>query len=102
MVDDGAMLWMTDDLHGNELSAERQHVQLRVEGLVLLQHLRQDGSFVPPARELEYGDVVLLRLFGKRVGAPLCIRHGENSHHIVTLRAKDLVDLTNRKKKGER
>ena len=42
MVDDGAMLWTVDDVHGNELGAEGHHIQLSSKGLVLLKHLNRD------------------------------------------------------------
>ena len=93
MVDNGAMLRMVDNLHGNELGAEWQDVQLRIERLVLVQNVRQDRALVPPARELEHGDVVLLRLLGERVGSPLGVRYGEDGNDIMTLSAEDLVDL---------
>lgn len=39
VVDDRAMLGMVDDLVGDELTAERHHVQVGFDGAVLLQHL---------------------------------------------------------------
>jgi hypothetical protein len=41
VVDDGAMLWTVDDIHGNELGTEGQHIQLGSKGLVLLKHLNR-------------------------------------------------------------
>ena len=46
MVDDRAMLWAVDDVHGNELSAEGQHVQLSTKRLVLLKHLNREKECV--------------------------------------------------------
>ena len=98
VVDNGAMLRVVDNFHGNKLGAEWQDVQLRIERLVLIQNVRQDRALVPPARELEHGDVVLLRLLGEGVGSPLGVRYGEDGNDIMTLSAEDLVDLGN----GER
>ncbi len=44
MVDDGAVLWVVDDLIGDELRAERHHVQVRLDGPVLLQDLEGGGG----------------------------------------------------------
>ena len=44
MVDDRAMLRVIDDIHGNELGAEGQHIQLGSKGLVLLKHLNGGGG----------------------------------------------------------
>ena len=41
MVNDGAMLWVVDDLHWNELRAERKNIQVRFDRLILLQNLRE-------------------------------------------------------------
>ena len=46
MVDDGAMLWTVDDVHGNELGAEGHHIQLSSKGLILLKHLNRDTQSV--------------------------------------------------------
>jgi len=40
MVNDGAMFWVVDHLHWNELRAERKNVQVRLNRLILLQNLR--------------------------------------------------------------
>ena len=39
VVDDGAVLGVVDDVHGNELGAEGQDIQVRLNRLVLLQNL---------------------------------------------------------------
>ena len=39
VIDDGAMFRIVDDIHGNELGTEGQHIQLSTKGLVLLKHL---------------------------------------------------------------
>ena len=41
MVDDGAILRVVDNIHGDELSTEWHHVEVSFNGLVLLQHLRE-------------------------------------------------------------
>ena len=40
MVNDGAMFWVVDHLHWNELCAERKNIQVRLNRLILLQNLR--------------------------------------------------------------
>ena len=44
MVNDGAMLRVVDDLHRNELRAERKNVQVRLNRLILLQNLGKEGG----------------------------------------------------------
>ena len=39
MVDDGAMLWMVDDIHGNELGTERKNIQFCIDGHIRIQNL---------------------------------------------------------------
>lgn len=46
VVDDGAMAWVVNDLHGNELGAERQDVQICPHRLVFLEDLEQQGEGV--------------------------------------------------------
>ena len=39
MVDDGALLSSIDDIHWNELCAEREHIECGTNTAVLLEHL---------------------------------------------------------------
>lgn len=64
MVDDGAELGVIDDLHGDELGAEGHDVELGTRGGVLSHHLWDGLSLDAPARELEDGNSILLRLSG--------------------------------------
>lgn len=64
MVDDGAQFGVIDHLHGDELGAKGQDVELGAGGGVLSHHLWDGLTFDPPARELEDGNAVLLRLSG--------------------------------------
>jgi len=62
VVDDGAVLGPVNDLHGDELGAEGQDVELGASGLVLSHHLWDGLALHTPAGELEDGDAILLRL----------------------------------------
>ena len=62
MVDDGAVLGVVDHLHGDELGAEGQDVQLGAHGLVLVHHLWDALALQTPAWELEHRHTILLRL----------------------------------------
>lgn len=62
VVDDGAVFGVVDDLHGDELGAEGQDVELGTGGLVLSHNLRDGLALHTPARELEDGNSILLRL----------------------------------------
>lgn len=64
VVDDGAVLGVVDDLHGDELGAERQDVELGAGGCVLSHHLWDGLALHTPAGEFEDGDAILLRLGG--------------------------------------
>lgn len=64
VVDDGAQLGVIDDLHGDELRAEGQDVELGARGGVLSHHLWDGLALDAPARELEDGNSVLLGLSG--------------------------------------
>lgn len=64
VVDDGAVLGVVDDLHGDELGAERQDVELGAGGCVLSHHLGDGLALHTPAGEFEDGDTILLRLCG--------------------------------------
>lgn len=61
MVDDGAVLRPVDDLHGNKLGAEGQHVELGSGPSVLVHHLGDGLTLNTPAGEFENRDAVLLR-----------------------------------------
>ena len=45
VVDDGAVLRVVDDVHGNELGTEGHHIELSTKGLVLLKHLNGEGTY---------------------------------------------------------
>lgn len=62
VVDDGAVFRVVDDLHGDELGAEGQDVELGASGHVLSHHLRDGLALYTPAGELEDGNTILLRL----------------------------------------
>lgn len=62
VVDDGAMAGGIDDLHGDELAAEGQDVELGTQSLVFCHHIRQSLSFHPPAGKLEHWHSILLSL----------------------------------------
>lgn len=62
VVDDGAIAGGTDDLHGDELAAEGQDVELGTQGLVLRHHVGQSLPLCPPAGELEHRHSILLSL----------------------------------------
>lgn len=60
VVNDGAVFGGVDNLHGDELRAEGQHVELGTGGAVLAHHLRDSLTLYSPARELEHWHAVLL------------------------------------------
>lgn len=60
VVDDGAVLGLVDDLHGNKLRAERQDVELRSGPRVLGHHLGDGLTLHTPAGEFENRNAVLL------------------------------------------
>lgn len=62
VVDNGAMEGSIDDLHGNELAAEGQDIELGTQSLVFFHHLWQSLSSRPPAGELEHWHSILLSL----------------------------------------
>lgn len=62
VVDDGAVPGVVDDLHGDELGAEGQDVELGARGLVLSHHLWDGLTLHTPAGELEDRYAVLLGL----------------------------------------
>lgn len=62
VVDDGAVLRVVDDLHGDELGAEWQDVEFGASGHVLSHHLWDGLALHAPAGELEDGYTVLLCL----------------------------------------
>lgn len=68
MVNDGAVLRVIDDVHGDELGAEGHHVEFGSHRLVRVHH-RWDGlSLHPPPRELKHGRAVLRRRHGCKAG----------------------------------
>lgn len=76
VVDDGAMAGGIDDLHGDELAAEGQDVELSTQSLVFCHHVRQSLSFLPPAGKLKHWYSILLGLQACGTGngkpAPFC------------------------------
>lgn len=64
VVDDGAVFGVVNDLHGNELGAEGQNVELGTRSLVLRHYLRDGLALHTPAGELEHGHAIFLRLSG--------------------------------------
>ena len=66
MVADGLVSRHTDHLHGDELGAERQHIELGADLLVLLQDVRQGSALLTPPRELEHGSSISRRRQGCR------------------------------------
>ena len=87
VVDDGAVLGVVDNLHGDELGAEGQHVELGARGLVLGHHLRQRLALQAPAGKLEDRHVVPLCLDGCGRGIITGLRGKgtEASRHITGL-----------------
>lgn len=64
VVDDGAMFGVVNDLHGDELGAEGEDVELSTGGIVLSHYLWDGLALHTPAGELEDGNTILLRLSG--------------------------------------
>ncbi len=62
VVDYGAMFWVVDDLHGNELGAEGQYVEFGARVEVLSQHLLDGLTLHTPAGELKDRNTILLCL----------------------------------------
>lgn len=62
VVDDGAVAGRVDDLHGDELAAEGQDVELGTQSLVFGHDVGQSLSFRPPAGKLEHWHTILLGL----------------------------------------
>lgn len=62
VVDDGAVFGMVDDLHGDELGAEGQDIELGTSGLILSHHLWNRLALHTPAGELEDNNTILLCL----------------------------------------
>lgn len=62
MVDDGAMVGGTDDLHRDKLATEGQDVELSTQSPVFCHHIRQSLPSCPPAGKLEHWHSILLSL----------------------------------------
>ena len=60
VVDDGAVLGVVDDVHGDELGAEGHDVKLGAHRLVGLHHLGDGLPLESPPGELEHRRPVLL------------------------------------------
>lgn len=69
VVDDGAVLGVINDLHGDELGAEGQDVELGARGGVLSHHLWDGLALDAPARELEDRNTVFLRFSGLKTNS---------------------------------
>ena len=61
VVDDGAVLRVVDDVHGDELGAEGHYVEVSTHRLVGLHHLCDGFPFDPPPWELEHWRPIFLR-----------------------------------------
>lgn len=68
VVNDGAVLRVVDDIHGDELGAEGHHVELGPHRLIRIHHLRDGLSLHPPAGEFKHRRAVLLRRHGCKAG----------------------------------
>lgn len=68
VVNDGAVLRVIDDIHGDELGAEGHHVEFGSHRLVSIHHLRDGLSLHPPAGELKHRCAVLLCCHGCGAG----------------------------------
>lgn len=60
VVDDGAVLGVVDDVHGDKLGAKGHDVELSTHHLVGIHHLWDGIPLDPPPRELEHGRPVFL------------------------------------------
>lgn len=96
VVDDGAQLGVIDHLHGDELGAEGQDVELGAGGGVLSHHLWDGLTFDPPARELEDGNAVLFRLSGLKTHSCCFQRHcnGEKKKYDLLFNSLISADIT--------
>lgn len=83
VVNDGAVLGVIDDVHGDELGAEGHHVELGSHRLVSTHHLRDGLSLHPPAGELKHGRAVLLRCHGCGAGRRGSLDEGWRSSQIT-------------------
>lgn len=68
VVDDGAVLGVIDDVHGDELGAEGHDIELGAHSLVRIHHLRDGLPLHPPPWELEHRSPILLRCHRYRRG----------------------------------
>lgn len=64
MVDDALVFGGLDDLHRNELGAEGQNVERRIDGPILFEHGGNDDTLLPPRFKFEHGNAVLSGLRG--------------------------------------
>ena len=60
VIDDGTVLWAVNDIHGDELRAERKHVELGAHGSVGLCHLLYGLALDSPSRDLEHRSPIFL------------------------------------------
>lgn len=61
VVDDGAVLWVVDDVHGDKLGAEGHDVKFSTHRFVGLHYLWNGFPLDPPPRELEHRRPFFLR-----------------------------------------
>lgn len=61
VVDDGAVLWVIDDIHGDELWAEGHDIELSSHRFVSIHHLRDGLPLDSPPWELKHRCPVLFR-----------------------------------------
>lgn len=64
MVDDRTLFGVVNDLHGDELGAKGQNIEVCLGSLVLIHHFWDGLAFHSPAGELENRDTILLCLCG--------------------------------------
>lgn len=93
MVDDGAMLWAVNDIHGDELCAEGEHVELGSHRLVSFCYLLDGFTLESPSRELEHGSPIFLCSQSQWIGLSILVWHCEHSHYSVALFQELAIDF---------
>ena len=58
MIYDWALLWVINDIRRDELWAERHHIELSADRLVLTDYLWDGLTFSSPTREFEHFDAI--------------------------------------------
>ena len=80
-------------LHRNELGAKRHHINVGINGFVLLQDFGQDHAFFTPRLVFENLDSIFGSLGGHRIFTVVLIRNGEDADHFVSISLDLFVDL---------